>query len=885
MRWHHRLNVTLRGWFRSSQLDRELDEELRFHFDSQVQANLEAGMTPAEARRSAALMIGNPEPIREASRDGRAGAWTRQFGRDLAHGIRSLTKAPGFSVAAIAIVALGVGASTAIFSVVYGVALQPLPFREPDRLVHIWTVPTLLPGVGRGTVNAADYREWLSQNRVFDDIAAQRNGANFNLVGAGEPERLLGSRISANLFPLLGVAPAIGRGFSPDENEIGNDDRVLLSDGLWRRRFGADPSIVGRTINLSGVPHTVVGVMSRAFVYPTRDVQIWVPLTINPAELARKAPGSSLLTVARLKAGVTLDQAQADMDTIVARLASTFESNRDTGVEISKIHDDLVANVDTALYVMLAAVFCLLIVAALNLSTLLSVRAAARGRELAVRVALGASRGRVALQAVAETMPLLALGGGLGVALAAAAIAVFAPLAPVGMPRVENITVNATVVTMAIVLLTVTGLVAVMLPTVQAWRADLTAAFREDARTSTGSARQARARQALVVTQIALAVPLLAGGMLLARTFNTLTSIDPGFQPEKALTLHLAIPRSKYPSDARIAAVVGQFAERAATVPGVTAAGLVNRLPLAGGAQFQSMEFDAPEPRQAALPAVDARSVTPDYFRAIGIPLLEGRTFDARDTAGAVPVAIVDERIGRLMWPGVSAIGKRLRIPAALVDGSPQPWSEIVGVVGHVRHDALDQDRRPQLYWNYEQRAMDRMVLVVRTAGEPKPLGASVIRAVHDIDAEQPVYDVRPMTEVVERSLGQRWMNMVLVGGFAGVAVLLSAIGVYGVIAFGVAQQRREFGIRLALGASRRGIAGAVVNRGLTLAAIGAMAGLAMALALTRAMGAMLYGVRATDPTSFGTATIVILIVAVLASYLPARRAASVDPAVALRAE
>jgi putative ABC transport system permease protein len=885
MRWHHRLYVTLKGWLGWSALDRDLDEELRFHFDRQVDANIASGMTRDAARRAAAMLIGNPDSIREQSRDGRASAMFRQLGRDLAYGVRLLSKAPAFSLSAIAIVALGIGSVTAIFSVVYGVALKPLPFRDPGRLVNIWTVST------RGAsahylVNGADHREWIAQNRVFEDIALLRNVANFNLMGDGsEPERLLAARISANLLPVLGVEPAIGRNFTEQEDEIGGDDKVLLSDALWRRRFAADPGIVGRTINLSGVPHTVVGVMGADFQYPGREFQIWTPLTINPAELARAVSGNNLMAIARLKPAVGVAQAQDDMDVIAARLAATYKTHEDLGFAVVPTHTDMIGTVRAGLYVMLGAALCLLMVAVLNLSTLLSARAATRQRELAVRLALGATRGRVARQTAAEIAPLLVLGGALGIGLAMWAVAWFAPLAPASLPRVENIAVNGTVLVASVVVLTIAGLIASLLPASQAWRSDLTSAAREESRATTGSVRQTHARNILVVTQIALALPLLTGGVLLTRTFSALMSVDPGFNADGVLSVHLAMPRSKYRDDAAIARLTGRIAERVSAIPGATAAGLVNRLPLAGGAQVMSIEFDVPGAPDEAMPAVDARSATPGYFAAMGIALIEGRAFDQRDTASAPPVGIIDDRLARMLWPGASAVGKRMRIPPVLTNNKPLPWIEIVGVVGHVVHDGLDLDTRPQVYWNYQQRAQDRMVLVVRGNGDAAALAPLVRQAIRDIDPEQPVYDVRTMQDVVARSLGQRWLNMVLIVTFATAALLLCAIGVYGVIAFGVTRQRREFGIRLALGASRGGIARAVVSRGAKMAAVGIAIGLVLAVAVARSMASMLFGVSAVDVVSYGSAVFAILAVALLASYVPARGAAAVEPAITLRSD
>ncbi len=881
MRWHHRLYVALRGLFSSTALDRELNEELQFHFDRLVQANIESGMTSGQARRSAALALGNVDPIRERSRDQRSGARLRQFGRDLSHGGRLMLKAPGFSLAAIAIVALGVGSVTAIFSVVYGVALKPLPFREPDRLVNIYSTSKNI-GYARMTVNGADHRDWLAANHVFEDIALYRNLGNFNLTGAGEPERLLAARLASNLLPLLGVSPVLGRGFTESEDEIGNEQVVLLSDSLWRRRFGADPSIVGKAITLNGAPFVVVGVMGPDFQYPAREFQAWVPLTINPDELTRKVRGNNQLAVARLKPGVTIEKAQTEMSAIAARIAAADPQTLLPEVIVVPTHADLLNKVQSALYVMLGAVLCLLLVAALNLSTLLSARAAARSREHAVRLALGASRGRIALQSMAEVLPLLAIGGAAGVALASYGVWAFVPLAPATLPRVENIRVSIEVLLGSLAVLSVTGLLATVLPAAHAWNTDLTGATREETRSTTGSVRQARAQTALVVVQIALALPLLVGGVLLTRTFIALNAESPGFGRENILSAHLAIPRSKYRSDAAVTQVTERILESVARIPGVTSAGMVNRLPLAGGMSMVIFEFDSPRALDPALSSVDMRVATADYFKTMGIPVLEGRAFDHRDVAGATPVGIIDERIARLMWPGESPIGKRYRVAPHLMK---TPWFEIVGVVGHIRHDAIDADTRAQAYWPASQWPQDRMALVVKTERSSAALSAPVVRAIHAIDPEQPVYDVRTMDEWVFRSLAQRWMNMTLVSAFASAALTLCAIGVYGVIAFGVTRQRREFGIRLALGASRGGIATAVLARGLTMAAIGIALGLVMAVALTRGMASMLFGVASTDVISFVGATAALVLAVVTASYLPARRAAAVDPAVTLRAD
>jgi putative ABC transport system permease protein len=880
MRWHHRLAVALREWLQPSARDRELNEELQFHFDRQVQANLDAGMPLEQARRAAGLAIGNAEPIREASRDARAGALVRQFARDVTYGTRLLLKAPAFSLSAITIVAVGVASVTAIFSVVYGVLLRPLPFPEPDRLVQIWGHS---PRYARDAVSAADRRDWEAENTVFEGIALYNALANFNLSdGDGEPERLLGARLSANSLKVLRVSPALGRGFAEGEDEIGRENVVILSDGLWRRRFGGDPGVVGRTIRLSGIPHEVIGVMPANFPYPEGPHDLWVPLTVNPLELTRQIPGFGLRSIARLKPGVSIAEAQGQMNVIATRLAGRHAMNRDVGIEVVGLQANLVGDVRAGLYVMFAAVGALLLVAALNLAGLLSARAAARHREIAVRLALGASRRRVVLQSVAEIVPVLLLGGGFGIGAAALAVGAFVPLAPARLPRVESIAIDQAVLLVALTVLVVAGVVAAALPAAQARGLDLALASRDGSRGSTGGPRHTRVRQALVVAQIALSLPLLTAAVLLTRSFTSVISVDPGFRTENIVSLHLAIPRSKYRSDEHIARFTAQLLDRVQSVPGVAAAAIVNRLPLSGFLQNVSVEFED-RPSESVL--YGGRTISENYFSTMRIPLIEGRNFAAGDHSSAPVVVIIDERIARQRWPGESALGKRLRYPARGSAVKASPWMEVVGIAAHVKHEGLDVESLGLIYWDYRQRTQDRAVVVARTAADATATLATIIQRIRELDPEQPVYDARTLDEVLSRSVSQRWLAMALVGSFAVMALFLSCVGVYGVMAFGVSRQHREFGIRLALGATRRAVAGAVVSRGLTLAALGIVIGLVIAAAVTRGMQAFLFGVTASDFVSFAAATVAVMVVALLASYLPARAAASVDPAVTLRAE
>jgi putative ABC transport system permease protein len=868
-------------------MDAEFGEELNFHLDRQVEANVRAGMSLADARRTAHLSLGNLENLREASRAARPGAIVRQLLRDAAYGVRLIRRSPAFALSAILIVALGVSATTAIFSVVYGVVLRPLPYREPDRLVNLW-IHGLQTGLSRVQVTAADRDDWQASNDVFDEIALVRALANFNLTGDGEPERLLTSLVSPSLFGVLGVEPAFGRTFAQNENTVGHDRVVLLSDGFWRRRFGGDREIIGRTVALNGVPHTVIGVMRPDFRYPSREVQIWTPLTIDPGELSSRL-GNNYLAVARLKSGVTIEQAQREMDVIARRIARKFPTTNEIQmVSVVPLHEQTVGEVRRTLFVLLGAVTCLLVIACLNLASLLAARTAARAREFAVRLALGASRGRLALQSIAEVIPIVGVGGMLGVATASTAVAAFVPLAAVTLPRTENIAVNVTVLLFSVATLVLTGLIGALLPAIQVSRSDFVTATREESRSFSAGPRESRSRSVLVIAQVALVLPLLTGASLLTRSFVALSQVDPGFRPSNLLSMQLAIPRSKYPSDRDVAAFSDRLVERVAAVPGVDSTAMVNRLPLAGVGQVNPLEFESPAPAKPTV-FTDTRTVTPEYFRTMGIPLIEGRLFTEHDRnalqlegglPGAAPVVVVDERIARSLWPGQSAVGRRTRFPIGNA-----PWMEIIGVVGHVRHDGLDIDPRPQVYFNYLERVQDRMALVVRGHQDVSALTPGILQAIREVDLDQPVYDVRTMDDVVERSTAQRWLNMILVTMFASMALLLATVGVYGLVAYGVTRQIREFGIRMALGASRTDVTRLVVRRGATLAVSGVALGLIIAAIVTRAMQTMLFGVTPMDPVSLAVAAGTLVTVALFASYLPARQAASVDPAVTLRSD
>jgi len=876
----HQIVALCRALFRSGRVDANLADEMRFHLERETEANIARGMPPEAARRAARLTFGSVDAAQEQSRDDRPGAGIRQMLRDVRFGVRLLGKSPVFGITGIAIVALGIGAATAIFSVVYGVMLRPLPFHEPERLVSIW----LQRNLARNYPAAADALALRQLHGVFEDVALFDN-VNLNLVGDGEPQRLQGASVSPNLFSVLGVAAALGRTFAQDEDQPGRERVVLLSDALWRGRFGADRAAVGRQIRLNGSLHTIVGIMAPDFQYPSSAHQAWVPLVLKPGELTRQVT-DNYLVVARLDPRATLEQARRAAAALAKRLASTYGGN--AGMTVDSMLDDAVRDVRPTLTLLLGAVLFLLIIACVNLSSLFGARAAARSGEFAVRLALGASRKRLIAQAIAEATPVLLLGGVLGVVAAEWAVRVFVAAAPAGLPRVESIALSAPVVAFSLTLLVLAGCAASIAPTIHAWGSDFTTITKEGGRSSTSGRRRSAARRVSVAAQIACALPLLVGATLLLQSAINVTRVDLGFSPERVATLSFEVSRSKHPSDQEVAAYYARLVEAVRAVPGVANASLVNRIPLVGG-QTNPVHFETTTGTPQELTNVDTRTVTPEYFATLGIRLVAGRGFTEHDDTDAPEVAIVDERVARVIWPGEPAVGKRFRQPP----WRGGRWVNVIGVVAHVRTAGLEGDPLRQVYWgtglqvywSYRQWTQDRMVLAVRSQIESGPPIAAVIEAIRSADAEQSVYDVRTMPEIVDRSQAQRHLTTLLMVGFSGLALLLAAVGIYGVVTYGVTQRLREFGIRVALGATRLEVTRLVVWQGTSMAIAGSVVGLMLAIAAAKVMSHLVYGVAPTDVASIFGATALLMLVAGVASYIPARRAAAVDPGMTLRAE
>jgi putative ABC transport system permease protein len=873
------LRTRLCTLFHLPEADRELDEEFRYHLDRQVAENRAAGMSAADARSAALRAIGGIAQFEEECRDARGTRWLAAALQDLRYGVQLMRRSPGFAAAAVLTIAIGIAAATSIFSVVYSVLLQPLPYRDPSRLVALWTAAPRYD-LPRAYVGAANYLDWKTQSRTLEDVALIRHIGHFNLTAEGEPEHLSGARVTANLFPILGVQPELGRAFDRDNEREGAHYIVVISDRLWRRRFGADPAIVGRAVRLNGEPYTIGGVMPPSFRYPGAEFDLWAPLVIPKDEIQQRL-SYSYLAVARLKRGVSVAQAQADLDTISARLEAAYPQNQGIRGMLGPLREDTVGDVRTALWALLGAVICVLLIGAVNVANLFLARGISRARDRSLRAALGASRARLALQAVSESLPIVSVGALCGVGGAFFALRLIVAAMPASMPRLDEVRISAPVLAFSGAVLLLTAALVAFWPALQSARTGIAQTLRFAERSNSGGRAALAAREFLIVAEVALTVVLVAGSCLLARSFAAVRSVDPGFHPGNALSVHLAIPRSKYPKDRDVAAYMARLLDRVRETPGVVAAGMVNRLPIAGGSQSGAIEFEGVNGPAGKVGNADWRTITPDYLRAIAIPLIEGRTFTEFDGDTAKNVGLIDVDTARRVWPHQTPLGKRFRIA---VEG--QPWVEIVGVVGRIRHDGLDADAvRTQAYWNYRQRTQDRMALVVRTAGDPGPWMPRVIAAIRAVDPDQPVYEAFTMDQVIDRSLSQRRVDAALVALFAGVSLLLAIIGIYGVMSYAVEQRVREFGIRMALGARPGDVVRQVVRRGTAIGLTGAAIGLAATLAVSRLVQTLLYGVSPKDWVSYTAAAAILIAVAALASYLPVRRAVALDPMQSLRNE
>lgn len=794
---------------------------------------------------------------------------------NLRFGLRTISRNPGFSILAVLTLALGIAATTVTFSILYAVVLRPLPFGDAERLVAIWTQT---PQTNRLPNSAADHRDLKNRNTVFEDIALLQAGTDYNLTGDHESELVSASRISANLFPVLQVSPVLGRGFTVDENQPGNDRLVILSDAIWRRRFASDENIIGKTIRLDNESHTIVGVMGPDFRYPSSSTQLWKPLTINPDDFGTRT-GYGHLAVARLKPGVTVEQAQSEVSQIGLQLAAEFPSNKDVRFGVTPLRTDIAGVAKTPLLVLVGAALGLLMIGCCNLLNLLIARELSRSHETALRSALGATRARLFLQSATELLPILVFGSIVGVLAAKEGIRLMIPLLPATLPRMEEIGINLPVLLFSASVLVVSSVLVVLLPALRAGRRDLLASLREGSRSLSGSRSKTTIRHLLVIGQIAMTLMLLTSAGLLIRTFLTLKQMDAGFRAENVLTLRLSIPEYKYRNPTEVASVSQRILEQVRRIPGVNVAGLVNRVPLDGPSGLSTIEFERANNTPGELVGTDDTTTSSDYFKAMGIPLLKGRSFSEHDVKDSPLVVIIDEQVSQRAWPGEDPVGRRVR-------SSPdKPWAQVIGVVGHIRHEDLETDRRMQIYWNYHQRARAHISLIVCSSVDERTLVKPVLDSIKSIDSELPAYAVRTMNQVRDRTLGVRWFNTLIVALFATSSVLLAMIGIYGVIAWSVRMRTSEIGIRIALGAQRSTVLALVLKNAFSLAAAGIVLGICGSLILARFIRSLLFGVSPADPVTLIAVGLLLVLVALIASWIPALRATRVDPIIALRQE
>ena len=840
-------------------------------------------MSPAEAAHAAQRDFGGLEQVKEEARGERIWMWPAEFLQDIRFGWRALVKSPGFTIVAVVALALGIGANTAIFSVVNAVLLRPLPFKNPDQLVLIWESATHL-GFPKNTPSPANFLDWQRQATVFTGMAAMAP-KNFNLTGISEPERLDGRRISANLFDLLGVQPRLGRGFQPQDDKPGAHV-VLLSDGLWQRRFGADPTLIGRAIHLNGESFTVIGVMPPGIQLPGfgnwRD-QLWVPMAF-PSEEAASRGNHYLEVIARRKPGVSLQQARAEMDTVAARLARQYpEDNLRIGATVNSLHDEVVGEIRPALLILLGAVAFVLLIACANVANLLLARAAVRQKEIALRHALGATRSRIVRQLLAESMLLALLGGAVGLFLAFVGLDVLKHFIPDGISQAESIAIDARVFGFTALIAIMTGLVFGLVPAAQASHFSLNEALKEGGRDSTGGGKGVRLRGLLVVAEVAVSFVLLIGAGLLINSFLHLRNLDPGFRADHLLTAKIEMSEIKYPDRAHRVPFLDEVLRRVRALPGVQSAALAGNLPLTynGDSMYIGVE-GIPDPPTDEQVDVIYRAVGPGYFDTMGIPLLQGRDFNDQDTTEESSYkVIVSEKLAQHYWPGKNPIGQRLKAGPTT---SEAPWREVVGVVKDVRQNDFIAPPKLQMYLSYRQlRELAPNALVIRTSVEPLSLASAVRGAVWAVDKDQPVSDIASMEQIVAGAVARQRFSMLLLALFAGLALLLAAVGIYGVMSYSVTQRSREIGIRMALGAQKSDVLRMTLRQGLRLAIFGVAIGIAGALVLTRLMASLLFGVSATDPATFAAITIIFSGVALFASYIPALRSVKVDPMIALR--
>jgi predicted permease len=875
-------------WGARERRKQKLNEEIANHLQMAARDREARGESSAEAGAAARRELGNAGVIQDVTHDQWAWRWLENLLQDVRYAARTLRKSPGFTAVAVLTLALGIGVNTALFSVVNGVLLNPLPYPQANQLVGLWW--DRMPGQ-HSSVTYLNFLDWQKQNTVFSSVGAFMQD-NMIITGAGEPERVDGARISANFFDLLGVKPSLGRSFRAEEDQVGAGPVALISDGLWKSKFGSSPDVLGKSITADGRNWTIVGVVpEKSPIYTTADV--FTPLgQFNEEPFRDRRASLGTVGIGRMKPGVTLAQARADMDSVARNLAAEYpDANKGTGIFVNPLKDDITGDFAPILFMLLGAVGFVLLIACANVANLLLARSAARAREFAIRVALGATRQRIMWQLLTESLLLASAGGALGLLFASWATRAALGVIPDALPRSDEIGLDGRALIFTLAVSIFVGVAFGVLPALKSSRPDLHKSLKEGGRGSSGT--RARTQNIFVAAEMALAVVLLAGAGLMVRSLVALANVNPGFDPQHVMEFGVSPSAERVATPAQIRETYREITARFEAVPGVAGASpLVGALPLSGDSLVGFWITGQPKPASAKeMTRAQWYAAAPDYLKVMGIPLQRGRFLSAQDSETAPFVVVVDDGFARAIFPGEDPIGKRINIAILDVEGA-----EIVGVVGHVKHAGLGAtgilDQRGQIYFAISQ-LPDRVLplvgractFVVRAAGTPQAVSESLRAASQKYDNGQVLYEFKPMTEVVSDSIAAQRFAMILLGVFAALALVLSAVGIFGVISYVTSQRTQEIGIRVALGAQRNDVLRLVLGHGMRVALLGVAIGLAAALGLTRLLASQLYGVGAKDPLTFAGVAGLLTLVALAACYIPARRAMRVDPMVALRYE
>jgi putative ABC transport system permease protein len=872
-------------------VDEDLDQEIRTYLDLITEEKMRSGMSRDEAQRQARRELGGVEQLKENVRDVRVGVSMDNLLQDLRYGLRVLRRSPDFAATAILTLALGIGATTAIFSVVDTVVLKPLPFPTAGRLVRIRSV---IAATGHGSVASyPDFLDWRARNHVFDGMAVFRTN-DFTLIGSREPQHLQGAVVSAQLFSLLGITPALGRNFYLEEDKpaaAGGADPVILSAGLWQREFGSDASVLGRTIQLGDQPFTVVGVMPQAFQFPIQaePVELWTTVAVDALgganAMAAQRGAHYLDVVGLLKPLVKIERAQAELATIASTLSQEHPENKPRSVRIVPESEGVIGPLRTPLLVLLGAVGCVLLIVCVNVANLLLARANGRYTEMAVRAAPGASRGRATCQLLTESVALGLLGGGLGLGLALALLRLLVRFVPAEVPRLNAIGLDARLLSFAFLVSLLAGVLFGLAPALRVSKISLTESLRKSGRGSSSEGKEhSRLRDALVVSEVALAIVLLLGAGLLVQSFMRLVQVDPGFAPHHVVTFQLDSPPGK--QGARAAAFFREVVASMSVLPGTISASAVASLPLTGDNVVSSIEIEGQPTPMGSRPSAGFNVVEPNYFRTVGIALVKGRDFTKYDDSKSTPILVINRTLALRFFPNQDPIGKHIRpgIGNGYGQGEP-PMREIVGVIADVKQNGLGAEASPEVFAPLAQSPFDSVFFVIRTGNDPQSIVEAARRKVASLDKNAPIYHVETLDQYLAGSMATPLFITLLLSGFSGLALLLACLGIYGVISYIAVQRTHEIGIRMALGAKKGDVLRMIIGEGIRPALVGIAIGVFGALKLTGVLSSLLYGVKPTDPLTFAAVSLILTGVAFLACYIPARRAAKADPMLSLRYE